>query len=249
MYIISYALLTLWSGAAAGAPNVGSLLVFRFFGGFFGSSPLANAGGTISDVLNANQRGLGMALFAAAPFLGPALGPITGGFLGLTSGWRWVEGFLTILSGVLLIVGILFAGETYAPTLLRQRAERLSKVTGNVYRFRADAKKPLDVKVVFKASIIRPWKFLFLEPIVAILSIYVVSVIIPLFRMNICSWATGDPLWYSLPVFRSLPYHFPTRSWLEHWCGWPRIPWCTCRLSGFRRHLHLCGQPPIRQGG
>ncbi|KIR67448.1 multiple drug resistance protein, partial [Cryptococcus bacillisporus CA1873] len=173
MYIISYALLTLWSGAAAGAPNVGSLLVFRFFGGFFGSSPLANAGGTISDVLNANQRGLGMALFAAAPFLGPALGPITGGFLGLTSGWRWVEGFLTILSGVLLIVGILFAGETYAPTLLRQRAERLSKVTGNVYRFRADAKKPLDVKVVFKASIIRPWKFLFLEPIVAILSIYV----------------------------------------------------------------------------
>ncbi|OWZ56060.1 multiple drug resistance protein [Cryptococcus neoformans c45] len=173
IYIISYALLTLWSGAAAGAPNIGSLLVFRFFAGFFGSSPLANAGGTISDVLDANQRGLGMALFAAAPFLGPALGPITGGFLGLTSGWRWIEGFLTILSGVLFIVGIVFASETYAPIILRRRAKRLSKVTGNVYRFRADAKKPLNAMALFKGSLIRPWKFLFLEPIVAILSIYV----------------------------------------------------------------------------
>lgn len=116
-----------------------------------------------------------MALFAAAPFLGPALGPITGGFLGLTSGWRWIEGFLTILSGVLFLVGIGFASETYAPTILRRRAKRLSRVTGDVYRFRADAKKPLDAMALFKASLIRPWKFLFLEPIVAILSIYVVS--------------------------------------------------------------------------
>ena len=43
-----------------------------------------------------------MAFFAAAPFLGPALGPISGGFLGLTNGWRWVEGFLAIFCGVLV---------------------------------------------------------------------------------------------------------------------------------------------------
>lgn len=175
IYIASYALLTLWSGAAAGAPNVGALLVFRFFAGFFGSSPLANAGGTISDVLDANQRGLGMAFFSAAPFLGPSLGPIAGGFLGMTSGWRWVEGFLTIFCGILFIVGIIFCGETYAPVILRARAKRLSHVTGNVYRFRADAKKPLNVVTMFKVSLIRPWKFLFLEPIVTILSLYTVS--------------------------------------------------------------------------
>ncbi|AAW42095.1 hypothetical protein CNBC6960 [Cryptococcus deneoformans B-3501A] len=172
IYIASYALLTLWSGAAAGAPNVGALLVFRFLAGFFGSSPLANAGGTISDVLDANQRGLGMAFFSAAPFLGPSLGPITGGFLGLTSGWRWVEGFLTIFCGVLFIIGIVFCGETYAPVILRARAKRLSQVTGDVYRFRADAKKPLNVTSMFRMSLIRPWKFLFLEPIVTILSLY-----------------------------------------------------------------------------
>jgi len=77
MYIISYTLLTVWQGVTAAAQTVAQILVFRFFAGLFGSSPLANAGGTIADVLDANQRGLGMAFFAAAPFLGPALGPIT----------------------------------------------------------------------------------------------------------------------------------------------------------------------------
>ncbi|WWD18216.1 hypothetical protein CI109_102666 [Kwoniella shandongensis] len=172
VYIVSYIFLTIWTGAAAGAPNVGSLLVFRFLAGFFGSSPLANAGGTISDVLDANQRGLGMALFSAAPFLGPSLGPITGGFLGLTQGWRWIEGFLCIFCGVLLLLVIVACPETYAPVLLRQRAAKLSKVTGKVYRFRADAKRPLQPIQMFKMSLIRPWKFLFLEPIVLIMSLY-----------------------------------------------------------------------------
>nr|XP_018265035.1 multiple drug resistance protein [Kwoniella dejecticola CBS 10117]OBR87193.1 multiple drug resistance protein [Kwoniella dejecticola CBS 10117] len=171
-YIVSYTFLTIWSGAAAGSPNMASLLVFRFLAGLFGSSPLANAGGTISDVLDANQRGLGMALFAAAPFLGPSLGPITGGFLGLTSGWRWVEGYLTIFVGVMLILVAIFGAETYAPLLLRKRAATLSKATGKVYRFRGDAKKPLQVGPLFVTSLIRPWKFLWFEPIVSILTVY-----------------------------------------------------------------------------
>jgi len=36
------------------------------------------AGGTIADVFSAKQRGLAMTLFAAAPFMGPALGPVVG---------------------------------------------------------------------------------------------------------------------------------------------------------------------------
>ncbi|ORY28609.1 multiple drug resistance protein [Naematelia encephala] len=172
IFIISYAMLTLWQGVTAASPNVAAVLVFRFLAGLFGSSPLANAGGTISDILDANQRGLGMALFAAAPFLGPALGPITGGFLGLTSGWRWVEGFLAIFCGVICLVLLLFSAETYAPQLLRRRAATLSRATGKHYRFRADAKKALVVSELFQASLLRPWKFLIYEPIVLILTIY-----------------------------------------------------------------------------
>jgi MFS family permease len=172
IFIISYFFLTLWQAVTCASQTVAQILVFRFLAGFFGSSPLANAGGVISDVLDANQRGLGMALFAAAPFLGPALGPITGGFLGLTSGWRWVEGFLAIFCGAVLLLLALFNAESYAPMLLRKRADTLSKATGKVYRFRADAKQPLRLKVLFKTSLLRPWKFLIYEPIVIILTIY-----------------------------------------------------------------------------
>ena len=172
IFVISYTFLTLWQGVTAASQNVGTVLVFRFLAGFFGSSPLANAGGTISDVLDANQRGLGMALFAAAPFLGPSLGPITGGFLGESAGWRWVEGYLAILSGVLTLLIIFFGAETYAPYLLRQRAQTLSTVTGKVYRFRSDAKQPLNVKALLVSSMLRPWKFLLFEPIVIVLTIY-----------------------------------------------------------------------------
>ena len=38
-----------------------------------------------------------MSIFAAAPFMGPTLGPIAGGFLGETRGWRWVGGVLSLV--------------------------------------------------------------------------------------------------------------------------------------------------------
>lgn len=91
LFIGTYAMLTAFNAGAAGAKNVQTLLIMRFFAGAFGSSPLTNAGGVIADMFSAAHRGVAMSIFAAAPFLGPALGPIIGGFLGETKGWRWVE--------------------------------------------------------------------------------------------------------------------------------------------------------------
>jgi MFS family permease len=75
-----------------------------------------------------------MAIFAAAPFLGPAIGPLVAGFVGESMGWRWVEGVMAIFSGVVWIVGCLILPETYGPVLLRRLANRLSRITGKVYR-------------------------------------------------------------------------------------------------------------------
>lgn len=114
-----------------------------------------------------------MTLFAAAPFLGPTIGPIVGGFVGETIGWRWIEGILAIFSGVLWIVGSIFIPETYAPVLLRRRAQRLSKITGQVYRSKIDAEQgQVTPAHAFKTALSRPWILLFLEPIVLLLSIY-----------------------------------------------------------------------------
>lgn len=45
LFFGTYMALTAFNGGAAGAPNIQSLIVLRFFAGTFGSSPLTNSGG------------------------------------------------------------------------------------------------------------------------------------------------------------------------------------------------------------
>ena len=76
LFIGTYILFTIFNGGVIASQNIWTLIILRFLAGTAGSSPLTNAGGTVSDLLDAGERGLGMAIFAAAPFLGPAVGPI-----------------------------------------------------------------------------------------------------------------------------------------------------------------------------
>lgn len=169
----TYLAFTAFNAAAAGAPNIYALLILRFFAAAFGSSPLTNAGGVIADLFNANERGLAMSIFSAAPFMGPVLGPIIGGFLGMTEGWRWVHGLMAIWSGAMLVVACCLVPETYPPVLLRRRAERLSKMTGKVYRSRTDIEQgKVSLGEAFATGLKRPWILLFTEPIVLLLSLY-----------------------------------------------------------------------------
>ena len=48
-FIITYGAMTAFSSGAAGAQNIETLLILRFFAGAFGSSPLTNAAGVIAD--------------------------------------------------------------------------------------------------------------------------------------------------------------------------------------------------------
>lgn len=173
LFIGTYAVLTAFNAGCAGANSAGSLLVMRFFAGTFGASPLTNAGGVVADIFPANQRGLGMSIFASAPFLGPAIGPIVGGFVSETIGWRWLEGIMAIFTGVLWIYGALVIPETYTPVILSRRAKELSKRTGKVYISIIEKRQgKITPKAAFSKALSRPWVLLFLEPIVLLISIY-----------------------------------------------------------------------------
>ncbi|QYT01225.1 MFS multidrug transporter [Trichoderma simmonsii] len=172
-FFISYMCLAAFSAGAAGANSMATLIILRFFAGAFGSSPLTNAGGVIADLFQAKQRGIAFSIFAMAPFLGPALGPIAGGFLGESKGWRWVEGLIAIFTGVVWIASTLAYPETYAPVLLRQRAAALSKKTGKVYISKLEeGQPPKTIGNQLKVSLLRPWQLLFKEPIVLLISLY-----------------------------------------------------------------------------
>jgi MFS family permease len=192
LFFMTYMALTAFNAAAAGAQNMTTLAIMRFFAGAFGSSPLTNAGGVIADLFDASERGFAMPAFSMAPFLGPALGkltsyltlkglfqpltcvgPIAGGFLTDSEGWRWVQGMVAIFTGLLWIAGALVCPETYQPVLLRRRAERLSKMTGKVYISKLDeGKKDLGLVPQLKIALSRPWIMLIKEPIVLFISIY-----------------------------------------------------------------------------
>ncbi len=175
LFFITYGLFTVFNAGAAGSQNVTTLVVLRFFAGAFGSSVLTNVGGLIADMFPASQRGLAISIFAAAPFMGPTLGPIVGGFLGQTRGWRWLEGLMAIFTGALWIIGTLTIPETYTP-FLRKRALALSKSTGKIYTSKLEIGKENPLTESLKIALSRPWILLLKESIVFILSIYMAIV-------------------------------------------------------------------------
>lgn len=100
-------------------------------------------------------------------------GPIAGGFLGESKGWRWVEGLIAIFTGVVWIASSLTYPETYAPVLLRQRASALSQKTGKVYISKLEEGQPIKtIGSQLSVSLLRPWLLLIKEPIVLLISLY-----------------------------------------------------------------------------
>ncbi|KAH8819819.1 major facilitator superfamily domain-containing protein [Xylogone sp. PMI_703] len=173
LFILTYGGLTIFNATAAASQNIWTLLILRFLAGTIGSSPLTNAGGAIADLFSAEDRGIAMSVFASAPFLGPSLGPIIGGFLGQSEGWRWVEGLMGIFAGTFWILQTLTVPETYAPVLLRKRAEKLSALTGKVYKTKKDIEGGhVKLKKAYKIALSRPWLLLIFEPIVLLLTVY-----------------------------------------------------------------------------
>lgn len=65
--------------------------------------------------------------------------------------------------------------ETYERTILEKRAAELRKSTGN-QNIHSKLALPISTGEIFKRAIIRPFKLLFLSPIVAIMSVYVALV-------------------------------------------------------------------------
>lgn len=155
------------------SPNTASILIFRFLSGAFGASPLTNSGAVIADIWGPKTRGDAMAIFAIAPFAGPALGPIVGGFIGVSgTDWRWLFWVCTIFSGCCLIVTALTLPETYAPTILQRKAKRIRIETGDDrYKAHFDLVE-LNVWSLLHGILLKPFLMLVQEPMLLAITIY-----------------------------------------------------------------------------
>lgn len=140
------------------------MLIARFFDGLSGSAFLSVAGGTVGDMFNRETLQLPMLIYTGSPFIGPSIGPLIGGFINQYTNWRWTFYVLLMWSGANLGMIALFVPETYHPVLLRNKARKLRKETGDE-RWRAPMEKTnKSIPKTIGYSLLRPFQLLFLEP-------------------------------------------------------------------------------------
>ncbi|SMY29736.1 unnamed protein product [Zymoseptoria tritici ST99CH_1A5] len=159
---------------AGGFSNTsGQMIAFRFLSGLGGSAPLGIGGGVLADLWSPTERGRAMALYSLMPLLGPAVGPIAGGYIAQYSTWRWVFWSTSIGAVFVGCLGFFFLKETYAAEILTRKKKRLILLTGNTdlhTEFDNPARSfAAHIGTAFK----RPFILLFTQPIVQVLALYI----------------------------------------------------------------------------
>ncbi|KAL1965737.1 hypothetical protein VTN77DRAFT_5237 [Rasamsonia byssochlamydoides] len=168
-----YTVFAIFQIPVAVAQNLQTILVCRFFIGFFGCAPLAIVGGALADIWDPVDRAVAIAWFSAATFGGPTFGPILGGFIVQSHlGWRWTAWITLIASSFFALIAFFIVPETYHPVLLQRRAARLRLETRNWALHSAlDERRPTLHDIVVR-YLLRPIQMLILEPILLCVSIY-----------------------------------------------------------------------------
>ncbi|KAF7297315.1 MFS transporter [Mycena indigotica] len=177
------------------APNTPGFLVMRFFDGFFGAASINNGkfGFLSISVYTERPSSAGchrrlhhsssttallfivlVLMFldgtkltssdALMAFGGPSLGPLISSFVQTEAGYRWNLRVIAIFSSVTSLM-VAFVPETHGPTLLKWRLQRENKELAP----KTDIKKLMSV---LKVAISRPIVYLFTEPVVMLVSIY-----------------------------------------------------------------------------
>lgn len=96
----------------AEAKNYATLLVLRCLQSAGSASTIAIGSGVIGDITTRESRGGYMGIFQAGLLAPVAVGPVIGGALAGSLGWRSIFWFLTIYCGVFLLLLILLLPET-----------------------------------------------------------------------------------------------------------------------------------------
>ncbi|RCK58145.1 Efflux pump vrtL [Candida viswanathii] len=143
------------------------MMVCRFVGGLFGCVPMNVCAGVISDLFDAKSRNAALASYSLVPLLGPVIAPLISGFIVDHMQWRWTFYVLSIFNGAVAVGATVFFKETYSPTLLKRKANKLRKETGNgnlhtIYEI-ADGESKLG-KIWL--CMVRPVKLLFTHPMI-----------------------------------------------------------------------------------
>ncbi len=203
---------TLFSIATATAKDLQTILICRFFGGFFGACPLAVVAAVFSDMFDNRTRGIAVTIFSMAVFTGPLLSPFIGGFIVESNlGWRWTEYLVSIMGFVAFALDFAFLEETYPPVILVSKAADLRRRTLNWGIHAKQEEIEVNFSELIQKNFSRPLRILFGEPIVLLLSIYMAFVYGKTFRLPRHGAKTKEPPPLAPPQGSSICSSRPTR--------------------------------------
>ena len=169
--VTAFAMFTIFSIASAVSPNFASLVMFRWLVGVGGSCALSVVGGICADVYHDPVlRGRSMAYFMAATTFGPLLGPPASGFISVVS-WSWAFWIGAIIAGATWPL-LIFFPETYAPIILKHRAQKLRKETGDMSIVAPIELEKMDFGHIVTVVLTRPFRMILTEPLVYCTCLY-----------------------------------------------------------------------------
>ena len=255
VYTVTLALGLIFIIPCALAKNIETLLICRLIDGIAFSAPMTLIGGSLSDIWHSSERGQAMAIFSAAPYLGPVMGPIFGGLLGdYAPTWRWIYWTFLIVAGFFYAVLTIFVPETQASTLLKRRAIKLRKETGDQRYKTIGELKVRTFSQVALDSLLRP--FLLLSELIVFLITIFMAVIYgllymfffayPIVYMKDKGWSASKtgimfiPIGVGVIPMMVVCWFIPIGLFCFAWSSYTRISWAGPCFSGLAAGFGFC---------
>ncbi|KAI0434785.1 major facilitator superfamily domain-containing protein [Xylaria sp. FL1042] len=162
-----------WNIACGFANTKELLIASRFLAGFGASAIYSLGGGVLGDLWRPEERGRSLGVYLLIPLLGAAVGPILGGFIAEYTTWRWMFWSTSIFQGVMIAVSYDVFRETFGPLILKKRAARLRKETGNQQYYTQYEKQDGEKSVarIAAQALSRPLRLLAFHPLIQITAV------------------------------------------------------------------------------
>jgi MFS family permease len=115
-----------------------------------------------------------MSLYAVCVVGGPCLAPIIGAAIinNPNLGWQWTEYIQAIITFFSVAVTAVGLPETYHSVLLKRKAARLRRETGDERYWHPQEKEKINLENVLTKYVSRPLRMLFTEPMVTCIAAY-----------------------------------------------------------------------------
>lgn len=163
VYITGVLLFSLFVMPVSLVHSMEAIIILRFVAAVFGSATIANAPGTIADMVSDEYRAVAFSVWSIGPMNGPVIGPVLGGYITQYKGWRFTNWVILMWAGVACLM-IVTIKETYSPVLLQRKAAKLREDNDDSRYW-----SRYDIKVGFielmKINLSRPFVMAVTEPI------------------------------------------------------------------------------------